>query len=102
MFITFSTKAYQNVSYLEPIALQLLNFMGLRAVVPGALTAQELPAALTALQKICHQTPTLKPQEDEEDEQDISVSRRAVPLIALLKAAIAENSSAMWERSRMI
>ncbi len=50
MFITFSSDAYENISYFQNVGTQLITMMGHSVSIPGALKAAEVPAALAQLQ----------------------------------------------------
>ena len=45
MLITFSSSAYANITMFGAVALRLLKQMGHSATVPGALLAEDIPAA---------------------------------------------------------
>ena len=49
MLVTFCTKAHADILMLGDIAVQLLKRMGHSGTVPGALLADEVPAALDRL-----------------------------------------------------
>jgi F-type H+-transporting ATPase subunit gamma len=50
MLITFQTKAYANITMFGDVAIALLKLMGHSGTVPGALMADDVPAALAHLQ----------------------------------------------------
>ncbi len=91
MLITFSCDAYENITLFGSVAHALLTMMGHSQVIPSAIVAQDVPAALerleNALKNVSDDTQT-KPSFDRDDEEPISLSKRAVPVIALLKAAV--------------
>jgi hypothetical protein len=103
MLITFETRAYANITMFGDVAIALLKLMGQRGSVPGALMADDVPAALARL-KAAVQTqpdeplgPTEGPARDEEKGQQVSLAHRALPLIELLTAAAAEHENVMWD-----
>jgi hypothetical protein len=49
MLITFQTKAYANITMFGDVAIALLKLMGHSGTVPGALMADDVPAALAHL-----------------------------------------------------
>ncbi len=82
------------------VAKQLIHLMGHSRTVPGALLAKEIPAALSQLQAaLAHHkiSSSSKGSEENENEMEISLAHRAIPLIAMLKAAKEEECNVMWE-----
>lgn len=104
MFITFSTKAHENISFFEGVALRLLTLMGHSGSVPGAIEAKDVPQALGNLQRGINAEDSTKEasQDEEEQEPEISLAKRALPLITLLKAAEKNNNAVLWESSKFI
>jgi len=98
MLITFSSPAYANITMFSDVAFHMLRLMGRNQNVPGALLAEDIPQALQQLQaglKTAGQSP--EPSFVEENEEDaVSLSNRALPLIGLLKASLADEASVMW------
>jgi hypothetical protein len=95
MFVTFKSDAYEDITYFHSVAKQLITLMKHSGAIPGAIKAADLPHALTNLKY------GLPHQEsagflDTDDEPDISLSKRAVPLIHLLESAIKRNSDVLW------
>jgi len=101
MLVTFTTSAYANITMFGDVALTMLRLMGHSAKVPGALLAEDVPAALRRLEAAIEadrQSPQLEqPAEGEDGEVPVSLSHRAFPLIELLKAAAKANSNVMWD-----
>ncbi|CZI69405.1 TPA: DUF1840 family protein [Legionella pneumophila subsp. pneumophila] len=102
MFVTFSCDAYENITYFENVAKQLLLLMGHRGTIPGAIKSENVLDALHHLQqglgKIKSEN---KPLEDDEDsEPDISLAKRAIPLIHLLQAAEKKDCDVLWSHSK--
>jgi len=98
MLVTFTTPAYANITMFGDVALTMLKLMGKSTTVPGALLAEDIPAALQKLEAAIEadrQSP--QPKEGEDGEVPVSLSHRALPLIELLKAAISANSNVMWD-----
>ena len=101
MLVTFTTPAYANITMFGDVALQMLKLMGKSTTVPGALLAEDIPAALQKLEAAVEadrqkQQPG-QPAVDEDGEVPVSLSHRALPLIELLKAAAKANSNVMWD-----
>jgi hypothetical protein len=83
------------------IALHLLKMMGHSGTVPSALAAEDVQPALARLEKALAEDAQSAapgaPTEDEDGEPIVSLSHRALPLIALLKAAAKAECHVMWE-----
>ena len=97
--ITFSCDAYENISYFSDVAKSLLSLMGHSGTVPGAFKAEEVPNALSSLQRGLGQnknTTNPSSQDDDENEPQIGLAKRAIPLINMLQAAIKKNCDVMW------
>lgn len=101
MLVTFSTSAYADITMFGDVALNMLKLMGHSATVPGALLADDIPAALQKLEAAIEadkrSTQAEQSAEEESGEVSVSLSHRAMPLIELLKAAIKANSNVMWD-----
>jgi hypothetical protein len=98
MLVTFTTKAYANITMFGDVAETLLKMMGHSGIVPGAILAADVPAALSRLTAAIDKTRTETPtDDDEEDETQVSLTTRALPLVDLLTAAAQQNCDVMWE-----
>lgn len=107
MPITFKSRHTPNVIMLDAVALELLHLMGHTGAVPGALTAADLPAALARLKAgisaaadgtLAADRRRDAPDEDEPRRAEVSAAQRAMPLIAMLEAAIANDDHVIWDR----
>jgi hypothetical protein len=104
MLVTFTTDAYADITMFGNVAVRLLHLMGHSGTVPGALRAEDVPAALERLQAglAAHGDEAAEehPPEDERNEgrpkPPISLAQRAYPVVELLKAAAAANRQVMW------
>lgn len=98
--ITFKCDAYENIMYFNDVAKSLLSLMGHSATVPGALKAEEVPNALSSLQRGLGQekttTSSSQKGDDGEYEPKIGLAKRAIPLIKLLQAAIKKDCDVLW------
>ncbi|ELA9426741.1 DUF1840 domain-containing protein [Vibrio parahaemolyticus] len=108
MLITFRCRSYANVTMFGDIALEMIKMMGHSGTVPGSISAQNVPDALSKLTSALsaknaaeENRPTdVDVDVDEEEEQAesaVSLGRRAFPLIELLKSAIKEECEVMWD-----
>lgn len=99
MPITFHTKSYADIMFLNDIGKHLITFMGHTPNVPGAILASDVPAAITQLRAAIAMAETTQPQTDDradDDERPVSLSQRALPLLELLEAARTDNENVMW------
>jgi hypothetical protein len=102
MLVTFTTSAYADITMFGDVALHMLKLMGHSATVPGALLAEDIPAALQRLEAAIEadrQSPEPVQSEEGEDDEAVSLSHRALPLLELLKAAAKEKCNVMWDSS---
>jgi hypothetical protein len=105
MIVKFSTRVGALTLHGEA-AVTLLKAMGHSGTVPGAVLAADLPAALASLRGVLAEQARVPPpepaptDEDEEREREppVALRVRAVPLIDMIKTAIARDSDLMWER----
>ena len=104
MLVTFKTQAHANITMFGEVAVTLLKLMGHSGTVPGALLAEDVPAALERLQAAVAESPEapLDPSaspgtSDDSEQPHVSLAHRALPLIELLKDAAAAGKNVMWE-----
>ena len=105
MLVTFSSDAYESITYFDKVAQRLLNLMGHSGTIPGALVYEDISDALEKLQQGIkeegHNPALQQSQKDkDEDEPEISLAHRALPLINLLKAAEKKHCNVIWEHRR--
>lgn len=110
MLVTFRSTATDPVLMFGDTATPLLRMMGASGKVPGALQAEDVPAALVQLRGALDQleTETTAPppiNEDgsatDEDQQNrepsVRLAVRAMPLVSLLERAAAAKAEVIWE-----
>lgn len=102
MLVTFSCDAYENITLFGNVAQRLLSMMGHSSTVPGAFLAEDVPNALAHLQQALEQeknrlSANTPKQVNEDNEQEVSLAKRAVPVIALLQAAVKAKCDVMWK-----
>ncbi|WED42057.1 DUF1840 domain-containing protein [Legionella cardiaca] len=102
MLVTFYSDAYENIVMFGHIAQHLLKLMGHSGTVPGAIVAEEVPQALSRLQggieqEKSQQHPAQKIRNSDDDEPEVSLAHRALPLINMLKAASKQQCNVMWK-----
>jgi hypothetical protein len=103
MLVTFTCKAHADIIMFGDVAVHLLKLMGHSGTVPGALKPEDIPAALERLQRGVEseikQADANSSGTEDNDEEYVSLSHRALPLIDLLKAAARADCDVMWDRN---
>lgn len=91
-------------------AVALLGGMGHSGTVPGAILAAELPGALARLERMLEaagdtvsaRAPPSGAADDDRETRErepvVTLRHRAVPLLDMVRTAIARGSDLMWER----
>ena len=101
MLVTFTCKAYADITMFGDVALGMLKMMGHSETVPGAILAEDVPAALERLKRSIEAAPapkeSRKSEGDDADEPPVSLAHRALPLIELLTAAAQQKADVMWK-----
>ena len=101
MLVTFTCKAYADITMFGDVALGMLKMMGHSGTVPGAILAEDVPSALDRLQRAIEAAParneSRKAEDDDPDEPPVSLAHRALPLIELLTAAAQQKADVMWK-----
>ncbi|MFK7994243.1 MAG: DUF1840 domain-containing protein [Granulosicoccus sp.] len=108
MLVTFKTNAYSDITMFGTAAVALLKIMGQSGNVPGAIMADDVPRALAQLkQGLAELAAASEPAEpntsdasnafDDEQEEPITLDKRAGPLVSLLEAATAANENVLWD-----
>lgn len=110
MLITFRSKAWSNITMFGDPALMLLKMMGHSGTVPGALPADEIPAALARLELALNNASGVRdaqlapstPGGDADTEQPVALQLRAQPLIQLLSASSRSGCDVMWSQDHPV
>lgn len=98
MLVTFSCSAYADITLFGDIAVRLLKLMGHSGTVPGALLAEDVPAAREKLETaVAAKQEPEQSAEDEDDEPVVTLRHRALPLLELLHAAEKEQVDVLWK-----
>lgn len=103
MLVTFTTPVYADITMFGDVALTLLKMMGHSGTVPGAILAEDVPAALERLQqgietiKAATEDKGKQAEQEDPDARRVSLPHRAWPLIELLRAAAKEKCDVMWK-----
>lgn len=85
------------------VAVNLLRMMGQSGVLPGALLAQDVPAALERLKRAAAAAQEQPPAEKKQDsgvEAKVSLRQRSFPLIELLTRAVDKECDVVWEEEK--
>ena len=79
MLVIFSCKAHENITMFGSVAQTLLNLMGNSGVVPGAILADDVSAALARLQQAIEQErPKTSVKSLDNGEPEVSLAHRGV------------------------
>lgn len=98
MLVTFTTKAYADITMFGDVAIAMLKMMGHSGTVPGAIRAEDVPAALSRLKAAVEAGMVPPPHANKDaDEPVVSTAHRALPLIDLLAAAAKNGCDVMWK-----
>jgi hypothetical protein len=100
MLITFSSKAYANISMHQVDAFHLLSLMGLPPERSGSLLAAEVPAVLNRLKAVIEAAPSQSPPGD--NDTFVSAKTRAAPLIDALTAAALAKCNVTWSEATIL
>ena len=98
MLVTFQTDAYEAITVFGHVAKKLLTMMGQSGSIPGAILASDVPHALALLRKAIEgeKKHTVAVDPDSDEEPEVSLAHRALPIIALLQAAETQHCDVMW------
>ena len=106
MIVTFRCKAHADIMMFGDNAIQLLKLMGHSGAVPGALLADEVPAALDRLRKsvashqgvVAETSASVQDDDDEPNDYPVNLAQRALPLIELLTDSAKAKCDVMWDQ----
>lgn len=97
MLVTFHSKDHYPIQMLGQPALELIHLMGMTAKVPGAIAADDVAQAYWQLQEALHALAGAAVAVDEDGQPQVTLAQRAVPLVAMLKAAIKTQHPIYWD-----
>ncbi len=102
MLIEFRSPAYATLTMFEDVARKLLALMGMSGDIPGALNAEDVPAALARLQDALKTPQNFVSQRDYNEVEGLPVNfaNRAYPLLQLLMAAAQKQKHVMWDQAK--
>ena len=97
MLVTFSCDAHENITMFGDVARRLLVLMGHSGTLPSAILSEDVPQALSRLrQGIAEEKASAAPAVNDDDNEQVSLAHRAIPLIALLEDAVKAKCNVMW------
>ena len=99
MLITFKSPAYADITMFGDVARKMLEMMDFGSTVPGAVGAADVAQALDNLRQGLGKLPDQLQAAGAEDEDQPSTSlhTRAIPLLELLEASVADECAVRWE-----
>ena len=98
MLITFRSKAHADVVMLGDSARELIRLMGKSDALPSAVGPEGIPKALARLRAGLAEQFAAPPDEDgDEEQEDVALHTRAIPLIEMLEASAQAQVPVMWE-----
>ena len=104
MLVKFTSDA-GDMTMFGDVAVTLLKMMGQSGVLPGALLAKDVPAALERLKRaaaVAPEAPAPDPGPHAETAPRVSLRQRAYPLVELLGRCVEKNCDVIWEQDRPI
>ena len=96
MLVKFTSDAYADIVMFGEVANFFIKAMGYSGNIPGAITAENIPIALDNLNKALINV-VEDSQQDEENEDYVSLHTRAIPLIEMLEASIEREADILWD-----
>jgi len=100
MLVKFRSDAGDMIMF-GNVAVDLLKMMGQSGVLPGALLAADVPAALERLKRaVAAQPGRSADSTDEAGETPVSLRQRAFPLIELLARCAEHRYDVIWSEER--
>jgi hypothetical protein len=111
MLIRFSSVATESIIMFGDTAMLLIKMLGASDALPGAIGADDIPAAVTRLKEQLNKhldsspanaAESLHAKEDGDKadyEPPIALASRAGPLMQILERAVAAQAPVMWEKA---
>ena len=92
MLFKFKSKVTVDLIMLEPDAKRLLKIMGREDQIKGIFLADQLPAAIAALEGAVAQ----EELDGMQDPKQISLRQRSLPMLKMLKLCLAQSADVFW------
>lgn len=98
MLVTFQSDAYGDVMMFGDVARQMLEIIGKDSAERGVVTVEELPAAISKLRAAigADTRPVRQTAVIDEEEASISITQRALPLLALFEHSLKDEVPVLW------
>jgi hypothetical protein len=108
MIVTFKSAACADVIYFGDVAQRMMDLMGKEAADKGIVTVEQLPEAIArikaaiAADKERHRQHVLEDEPGTEADPGggnrprVSLTQRALPLLAMLEESLAEKKPVVW------
>lgn len=108
MIVTFKSQACADVIYFGDVARRMIELMGKEAGDQGIVTVEQLPEAIARLRaaiaadKEAHRRQVLDDEPGTETAEDggtrphVSLTQRALPLLAMLEESLGEKKPVVW------
>lgn len=101
MLVIFTSPASYDITMFGDVAKDLIRMMGHSGSIPGAIASEDIPQALENLRTGIKTADAEAPEpagnsDDGEEEDAVSMSHRAYPLIEMLESAVNNNSGIRW------
>ena len=98
MLVIFKTAVHANILMFGGDALTMLKLLGQSGTIPGAILAEDVPAALARLTSAMEAQKVTGPvRAKDEEEAEVSLKKRGLPLIQLFTSAARAGKNVMWE-----
>lgn len=97
MLVKFTSRSYADITMFGDVAKDMLSAMGQSGVIPGALNPRDIPRALENLQAAVDRSKAEPAAQQDDDSFQPGFAQRALPLLALLQAAIDADKDVIWE-----
>lgn len=107
MLVIFKSAASGDIAYFGDVAKHMIELMGKDVTDKGVVTVEQLPAAIARLEaaiagdRPLHREHLLADETKETDPEGnerphVSLTRRALPLLEMLRAALKEKEPVTW------
>lgn len=108
MIVTFKSAACADVIYFGDVAKRMMELMGKEPDAKGIVTVEQLPAAIARLRTaiaadkerhrrhVLDDAPATEAAEGGGSRPHVSLTQRALPLLAMLEESLAEKKPVVW------
>jgi len=100
MLYKFKSKVTGDLIMLESDAKRLLKIMGREDQVKGIFLAEQIPAAMSALELAIQAEADARAASDEtvgqQDPKQVSLKQRSLPMLKMLQSCLAQSADVVW------